>query len=276
MKRFLCCWVLSVEIACFSAGQTIHYPLRIEGMGIGAGIKPFADAFSFVLNPASLASQESLTAGVYDERRFLMSELNLYSLACSFPAAGGGLGVQLAYSGFAAYNESTIMLAYGKKLGKLIDLGVQFNYTLFHISGYGPAGSVQAAAGMLIHPSEKMTLGVYVFNPAGENIGKHSGEKIASLYKTSMGYYASAQVYVGVDLIKEEGRPFAMQVAMHYQFAGQFFAGLGILTFPGIPYGWAGWMRKGLRIDMHVSYHPQLGFTPALACFLGSPFHHKD
>ena len=263
-------------MVCLLPAQTIHYPIRLEGIGIGACVKPFADVFSFVLNPAVLASQESLTAGIYGERRFSLSVLNLSSLACSFPAAGGGLGIQMQYAGFAAYNESTIGLAYGRKLGSLMDIGIQFNYTLFHISGYGHAGSVNAAAGILIHPSEKMTLGLYVFNPAGGKIGKNTNEKIASLYKTSIGYCASSQVYVGVDLIKEEGRPFAMQAALHYQFAGQFFAGLGILTSPGIPFGWAGWMRKDLRIDMHVSYHPQLGFTPALACFIGSPFYRKE
>lgn len=267
--------VLSIDLFCVSFSQTIHYPLRIGGMGIGAYGSPFADAFTFVFNPAALASQESITAGAYGERRFSLAELNLCSLTGSIPAAGGGIGVQIIYSGFADYNESGIVLAYGKKLGRLLDLGVQFNYELIHISSYGQAGSVNAGAGFLIHPAEKITLGLYVFNPVGGSLGKNTGERIASLYKTSIGYDASPQVYVGLELIKEEGRPFMVQAALHYQFAGQFFAGLGILTTPGIPYGWAGWVHKDLRIDMHVSYHPQLGFTPALACFLGSPIHPK-
>lgn len=268
--------VLSADLLFISEAQTVHYPLRMEGKGVGACVRSFADAFNFVLNPAALASQESLCAGIYGERRYLLSELNLCSLAGSIPAAGGGLGMQVLYSGFAGYNESSLGLSYGRRLGRLLDIGLQFNYTLFQISGYGQAGSVNSAVGVFVHPSEKMTLGLYVFNPVGGKIGKNTNEKMASLYKTSMGYYASPQVYVGVDLIKEEGRPFSMQAAMYYQFAGQFFAGMGILTVPGVPFGWAGWMRKDLRIDMHVSYHPQLGFTPALACFIGSPFHHRE
>ncbi|HMH33477.1 MAG TPA: hypothetical protein VK543_10625, partial [Puia sp.] len=78
------------------------------------------------------------------------------------------------------------------------------------------------------------------------------------------------QVFAGFEIIKEEEKPVGVNAALHYAFAKAFFAGIGIMTVTASPYGWAGWAWKELRIDITVSHHPQLGFTPGIALFFGS------
>ena len=71
---------------------------------------------------------KNASAGVYGERRFLLDELSLYQLAIAVPTNSGNFGVKAGYYGFSDYNESQMGLAYARKLGSKVDIGVQFNY----------------------------------------------------------------------------------------------------------------------------------------------------
>ena len=71
---------------------------------------------------------KNASAGVYGERRFLLNELSLYNLRSLCQPTSGNFGVKAGYFGFSDYNESQMGLAYARKLGNKVDIGVQFNY----------------------------------------------------------------------------------------------------------------------------------------------------
>jgi len=264
LERKFCLWILPVIISSCGWAQTIHYPVQLPYLSLGAYSSNFTDAFSFTCNQAILSSQRGINAGCYGERRFALKELDFYSLALSFPAVSGTVGLQMNYSGFAAYNESKLGIAYGRKLGKMIDIGIQFDYNLFHASGYGNTGTVNGEAGILLHPAEKIHIGLHIYNPFGGSIGKNTGEKLASIYRFGIGYEASQQVCMHVEIIKEENIPVHVNAGLQYVFARQFFAGIGIETSSNSPYGCVGLRRKNFRIDLSAAYHLRLGFSPAI------------
>jgi len=181
-----------------------------------------------------------------------------------YTRAGTSKRIQMNYFGFAAYNESKLGIAYGKKLGNIVDAGIQFDYNFFHISGYGNANAINAEAGIILHPSEKINIGLHIYNPFGGEIGKNKSERMASVFRIGIGYEASQQVCIHVEIIKEENIPVNVNAGLQYAFAKQFFAGIGIETSSGSPYGGAGLHWKNFRIDVEVDYHLQLGFTPAV------------
>lgn len=261
---------LLMMIPAFCAAQTTHLPIQVNGFNTGSYSKNFKDAFSFTTNQALLSSQQGITAGMYTERKFSLSELGFYSFAASMSAASGGIGVQADYFGFADYNESMLGIAYGKKLGKLIDIGVQFDYNAFHISGYGNTNAVNFELGTLIHPSEKITFGLHAYNPVGGRIGKNINEKIASIYEFGFAYDASGQVAISVRMVKIEDRPAFVNGCLQYAFARQFFSAIGIETLSASPYGALGLRWKKSRADILVAYHAGLGFTPGLKISIDS------
>jgi len=261
----LCGFILSLLIVINSETQTIHSSQQIPYIDLGTCSRNFINAFSFTNNQSVLSSQQSLNAGAFDERRFALAELNFCMFALSFPAASGGIGLELNYFGFADYNESKIGIAYGRKLGKIIDAGIQLDYHLFHISGYGNAGAVNFEMGIFLHPAEKITIGLHASNPVGGKIGKNSGEKIASVYKYAMGYEVSNETCISVEIIKEEDRPLYANIGLQYFFAKQFFACIGIETSTASPFGGLGLKWKNIRVDISTRYHPELGFSPALS-----------
>jgi hypothetical protein len=256
--------IISLLLYNCSLAQTIHSPVQPQYVQFGAYSKNFQDAFSFVSNQASLSSSKQACAGAYSEQRFLLKELNLSTIAVAVPLKSGGVGFQANYFGVSDYNESQVGIAYAKKLGSMVDIGVQFNYYMLRIAGYGSYNTVNFEIGTIFHPTEKLHLGLHAYNPVGGKFGKNSSEKLASVYKAGFGYEASKQVFISAEIIKEENKPVNVNAGLQYVFAKQFFVRTGIATESGSPYAGAGLHWKNLRLDVAVSYHPQLGFSPGL------------
>jgi hypothetical protein len=231
---------------------------------LGAYSVKQSDPFGFTNNQAALAQIKGATAGVFGERRFMLSENSVYSLAAAFPTSKGNFGVQVNYAGFKNFSENKAGLAYARKLGKLLDVGVQFNYYGYSVPQYGNSTSVNFEIGAILHFSDKLSGGVHAYNPVGGSLGKGGEEKLASAYKLGLGYDASENFYVSAEMVKEEDKPVNVITGVQYQFAKQFFARAGVMSetgsgFAGLGLGW-----KNMRLDISGSYHPQLGFSPGV------------
>ncbi len=252
-------------IAIPSFAQSLRYSISMPYISLGAYSTKQTDPFGFTANQAALAQVKTGGVGVFGERRFLLSENSLYGLAATIPTSKGNFGIQVNYSGFKNFNENKIGLAYGRKLGKALDLGLQFNYYGYRVPQYGNASSVNFELGVILHISDQLNAGVHIYNPVGGKLGKGAGEeKLASAYKLGLGYDATENFYVSAEIIKEEDKPVNVVGGIQYHFAKQLFARAGFISetgsgFAGVGLGW-----KNLRLDLAGNYHPQLGFSPGL------------
>jgi hypothetical protein len=245
-------------------GQTVRRPVAALYTGLGAYSIEHADVFSFTSNQASLAQMKHASAAVYGERRFLLDELALYQLAIAVPTRSGNFGVKAGYYGFSDYNESQMGLAYGRKLGSKVDVGVQFNYNAIRISSYGNSSAVNFEIGTVLHLTERLHAGVHVYNPAGGKFGKNQQEKLASVYTAGVGYEASAKFLISAEIEKEENQPVNVNAGMQYKFLPQLMARVGIATNTSNLYAGVGLTLQSFRLDVVAGYHPQLGVTPGL------------
>ena len=245
-------------------GQTVRRPVAALYTGPGAYSIDHADVFSFTSNQASLAQMKHASTGVYGERRFLLDELALYQLAIAVPTRSGNFGVKAGYYGFSDYNESQIGLAYGRKLGSKVDVGVQFNYNAIRISSYGNSSAINFEIGTVLHLTEKLHAGVHAYNPVGGKFGKNQEEKLASVYTAGLGYEASEKFFVSAEIEKEENQPVNVNAGMQYKFLPQLMARVGIAANTSNIYAGVGLSLKSFRLDVVAGYHPQLGITPGL------------
>lgn len=222
------------------------------------------DALSFTGNQAALATTKYAGIGVFGEQRFMLKETSAYTLAAAVPTRLGNFGIQINYAGFKNFRENKIGLAYARKLGKLVDVGVQFNYYGYSIPSYGKASAINFEIGAMFHLTDKLNAGIHVYNPVGGRLGKNSEEKIASAYKIGLGYDASDKFFISSEIIKEEDKAVTIIAGLQYQFAKQFFAKAGFVSESASFYAGAGVGWKNLRLDISSSYHPQLGFSPGI------------
>lgn len=265
-------FLILLLILCFSCinAQTVRRPVAALYTGLGAYSINHVDVFSPGNNQASLAQMKNVSAGAYGERRFMLDELSLYQLAIAVPTKSGNFGVKAGYFGFSEYNESQIGLAYGRKLGTKLDVGVQFNYNGVQVSGYGNASAVNFEIGTILHLTDKLNAGVHAYNPIGGRFGKNAEEQLASVYTIGLGYEASEKFFVSAEIEKEENQPVNVNAGMQYRFLTQLMARAGIATNTSNVYAGVGLSLKTFRIDVVASYHPQLGITPGLLLIYNS------
>lgn len=233
--------------------------------GFGAYSLNHADLFSFTANQASLAQLKNSAAGVYAERRFLLSELNNYTAALGLTTNSGNFGLKANYSGFTDYNEIQLGLAYGRKLGSKLDIGAQVNYNSIRIpNGYGNASAVSFELGTVWHISDRLHTGVHVSNPVGGKFGKDQQEKLSSVYEWGIGYDASEKFLVSAEIQKEEDRPVNVNAGLQYKFIKQLLVRAGMSSATSSAWLGLGLTIKSFRLDITTGYHPQLGITPGI------------
>ncbi len=263
--------VLLLTAVCHHAvtAQSLRYSLAQPYTGLSAYSLKQNDPLSFTGNQAALAQIKTAGFGVFGERRFMLRETAAYTLAASMPTRFGHIGIQLNYAGFKNFNEHKMGLAYARKLGKKVDVGVQFNYYGYRVPAYGNASTVNFELGMMLGLTEKLQAGLHVYNPVGGKLGKSSipgmaDEKIAAAYKLGLGYDVSEQFFISSEIIKEEDKAVAVIAGFQYRFAKQFFLKGGIISESTALYAGAGLAWKKIRLDITSGYHPRLGFSPGI------------
>ena len=250
--------------------QSLRYSLAQPYISLSAYSSKQLDPLSFTGNQAALAQVRSAGIGVFGERRFMLSETSAYTLGASIPTRLGNLGIQLNYTGFKNFSENKIGLAYARKLGKLLDVGVQFNYYGYRIPAYGNASTINFEIGAMLHLTERFNAGIHIYNPVAGKLGNTSAspgagkEKLASAYKFGLGYDASDRFFISSEIIKEEDKAVNVIAGLQYHFARQFFVKAGFISESTTAYAGAGVAWKNLRLDISSGYHPQLGFSPGL------------
>lgn len=247
-----------------SPAQSLRYAISVPYLSLSTYSNRQPDVFAFTSNQAALASISSVSAGIYGERRFMLAENSVYTVAAAIPTTKGNFGILLNYAGFNNYNESRIGLAYARKLGRTVNIGVQFNYFGYRIPVYGNASALNFELGAIFHFTGKLSGGLHVYNPVGGKLGKSGNEKLAACYKIGAGYDASENFYVSAEIIKEEDKPVNVNAGVQYQFKKQFFIRAGFTSETSGGAAGAGVSWKNYRLDIAANYHPQLGFSPGI------------
>ncbi|MEO5562968.1 MAG: hypothetical protein ABIR18_06020 [Chitinophagaceae bacterium] len=268
----LLCILICSEI---SFAQVLRKPLAAAYMGFGVYSCKQADVFSFPGNQAALAQLKNTTVGIYAEQRFLISELSYYTMAAALVTRSGHFGLRLGYSGFSGYNESQAGFAYARKLGSKVDVGVQFNYNGINVAGYGNASAISFEIGSIFHLTEELHAGIHANNPVGGKFGKEKQEKLPACYTVGLGYDASKQFFISMEIVKEELQPITVNAGMQYLIDPQVLVRAGLLSATSSLWLGIGVLWKSIRVDVAASYHSQLGISPGFL-LLYNPIKKED
>jgi len=253
--------------------------MALWGMGNGllaqvAAVSGYTQAGAYRSNPqqallaganAALLSQyKQFTATVYTEKRFLLNELSLLEAGVVAPASNGAFGLIATSFGGAAYSQRQAGLAYGRKLGEKLGVGVQFNYYHLHIAGYGNACSVAADVGLVYTISKSIMAGLQLKHLAGTSFNYLKNEKKQGVVTASIGYTPSETFYVSATLVKEKGESLNVQTALQYRVLQKLQLTGGLHTGTSQMFLGAGFKLKQIELGAVASFHPQLGISPGV------------
>lgn len=251
-------------IPCLALGQSIRYSPGTLYTGLGAYSHHFSQSFSFLANQAVLGGLSRASAGLYAEQKYGLRELSMYMATAAIPVNRGGVGIAVQYAGFSDFNESQVGIAYGKNLGR-VSLGIQCNYNMMHIAGYGNDAALGFEISSRWQISPVLVSGFHIVNPVGGHFRNHPEEKLAAVYQFGAGYEVSKQLFLSAEITKEEDRPVNVQAGLQYNMVpDRFFLRAGIATATSSPFVGMGFQWKNCRADVCARYHPQLGLSPGL------------
>ncbi len=250
--------------ATVNLAQTTHSPITSCYPSSGAYSKSFHDAFSIISNVGTLSMQKTANMGIYGERRFMLAETTLYTAVVTLPTSSGNFALQADHFGYKAYNETQTGIAYALLLNEKTGIGAKINYYTVRIPSYLSISSLNFELGTVMQISDQLHTGISVYNPLNSPLGKNTGQKIASVYKTGIGYEMSASFFTQIEIIKEKDRDVNVHAALQYKPIAQLFARAGFFTGSSSGYFGAGYLYRQLRMDISVCFHQQLGISPGL------------
>lgn len=215
-------------------------------------------------NQALLPQYKTLTATAYGEKRFLLDDLSHFGLGFIFPVKEGAFGLQASSFGSAEHSKSNVGLSYGRRFSNRLQVGVQFNYLHYHISGYGNAGTVNAEAGFFYHVSEAVKAGLHIYNPTAQSFYGLKEEAVPRVVSLGVGYAPTSTFYSSITLIKESKQALNVQAALQYNILQNLLVKGGVTTANSQFSFGAGYGLGAILLETFASVHPQLGVSPGI------------
>jgi len=234
---------------------------RVSGLS-GAGTVS-KDLWSNYHNQSGLAWIEDFTLGFHYENKFAFSLYSLQSFAMAIPVNKGTIGASMAIFGNPKYFESKISLAFGKPFGKKFAAGIQLDMLgIYQSLDYGNVSTLAVEGGIMAKPTEKITLGLYVYNPTGAYFKEFADKEVPVIFELGLGYQISEKLLFVAETEKKIGYDMVVIAGAEYYILGSVCARAGVSTFKYSNYSFGvGFSQKRIKADLAFSEHKTLGYS---------------
>jgi hypothetical protein len=231
----------------------------------GADIYSFSnstDVISALQQVSALAGFQHSSVSVFGSRRYLLPDLNSFSIGGALRTSSGNFGLAASYFGLAAYHEMLTAVAYGRRIGA-VSVGARFNFFSASSAGYKKVHDINFEAGIRYSFPSGLRLGCQLSNPLHFTAQKEFPSVPFSI-TTGFGYEVSDNFFIGGIIIKKVDLTPEFQAGLQYIFANKLFARVAMLGAGREFYFGLGYLLGNLRLDLSTSLHTQLGPSPAL------------
>jgi len=246
-----------------------NYPAGAAHTALGNVGVMMPGFWSVSQNQAGLGFYHHLSAGVYNENRFLVPELNLHTIGLTVPVTSATLCAGYTYFGYRQYNESKLGLGIGKAFHDKFSAGIQLDYLHLHSSTEdGNSSTVAAEAGIMAQPVKNLFIGLHVFNCTGSKHAAQTGEElIPVILRFGIGYYHDDRFFFGVETEKElEVARLVFRSGFEYRINRVIYARTGIEVAGSVHHSFGlGFSLGGVRADVSFMHYQLLGYTPSLS-----------
>ena len=257
-------FLLCLLLACTPLMAQNGLPPIAGGRGAAMGTTgvTFTDINSAFSNQAGLAFLENFTATLNGERRFLLDEIQSFSLGMALPTTSGTFGLTANYYGFDLFNEQKIGVSYSRKLFEQFAIGAQFDLLNTSIQDYENRAVVTFEVGFIAQLTEELNIGGHVYSPARLTLTEE--EVIPTIFTVGVSYCPSPKVFVSVEAEKDIEYPTRVKAGVEYWLISPLAVRLGVASNPSLAsFGLGFEFDNGLSIDIGTYYHELLGLTPA-------------
>jgi hypothetical protein len=266
MKKLI---ALLFFLVCYNqSGIAIENPRAgARALALSDAFISFSDTWSTFHNQAGLASLSSVSGAVFYSSKFGLKELSQMAGSVVLPTKTGVFGFGYSQFGTGQFKETKLGITFAKKLAAGISAGMQIDYlsSLFPENNRAK-GFVTFEGGILYEASEKMTLGVHVFNPLYLGIETLTGKvKMPISFRTGANYRFSEFLLMCFELEKDSGNGLIFKIGTEFLPVRNLAIRFG---FSGKPFAYTagiGYQFGKISTDIGFSYFGNLGFAPSVS-----------
>jgi hypothetical protein len=227
------------------------------GMNFSCVMKPgFWSSFH---NQALLPFNNTTSLGFNYQSRFNISELATRTAGLVIPAGKSCIGAYYSHFGYKDLYRHSAGLGCGLKLSEKIYAGVQTDFFSENTKGdYDERRSLTFEAGLIIIPSDKIRIGLHVFNPIPNSLRKNY---LNSSVRVGAGTYLSRTLFTSAEVEMVTGRNLILKTGIEYGTGKNFILRGGFSTENNSFSFGIGYLLKSVQIDLGFMTHEILGLT---------------
>jgi hypothetical protein len=214
-------------------------------------------------NQALLPQNKYVSFGLSYLNRFNISELGTRSAGLVIPSGKACFGAHYSHFGYKDFFRHSAGLACGIKLSEKISAGVQTDFFSEKTSGeYNERLALSFEAGLLITPSEKVRIGLHLFNPVPGSLRRNylpSALRAGIGIQFNKSLFAGAEVEMTTGNIPEIKTGFEYEPVRNFRLRGGFSSENTSFSF-GV-----GYLLNSVQIDLGFLTHESLGITSCVS-----------
>lgn len=215
-------------------------------------------------NPAALAHAQNYSVTLLYENRYITKELGNSVASLAIPTKYVNVGASFSYFGYASYNEMLASVTLARSFGKVLHIGLEFDYyTLYLSPSERYRGTVTAQVGVQLQVLPNLMIGFNVFNPVFSKIKTDLITKpLPSVFSLGTNYQLHEKVSWLVQLDKEVHSPMRWATGFEYAPFEEFTVRVGAYGFDYfVPTLGVGLAFDGFRFNLQTEYRHPLGLT---------------
>lgn len=212
-------------------------------------------------NPSGYAFETKSTIAANYINRYGMKELSTYSCFGMYNNRILNTGIYISRFGMNAYNENKASIYFSRQLSEHIALGIRINYLFWQMySMENNVHAITADIGMLIKPTEKLTIGMVINNPVRKGIIKgKSMDKLPVMIAAGISYEPLSTLLLTCEVEKSISEEVYYKAGAEYMPIKELAIRIGIIARPFIPTFGIGINLKAFSINLGAKYHNTLG-----------------
>ncbi|MFN5024403.1 MAG: hypothetical protein ACK4Y6_03370 [Bacteroidota bacterium] len=255
-----------LTVSCKSLmAQGISGPVGAESWITGGTSAAQINTWSGLNNPATLAFQHTHNLGIYTEQRFMMNEQRIASISGHYKTRWITAGAHIHQYGYDLFNQQRLGITFGRLLTEDFSLGMGIEYVVTNISEYGNEGAAVATLGAYFKANDKLSLGVYVFNPTRSRYALALSDPIPTFARAGITYLLASRIKLCIEAEQQLNQSPVWRGGIRYQLHDRIELGIGGASNPTYLTAGCRMQVRKLKFELASSFHQVLGLTPHLA-----------
>ncbi|MES2873214.1 MAG: hypothetical protein V4708_05795 [Bacteroidota bacterium] len=231
---------------------------------MGSGGSALSDVWSLQQNPAGIADLKRPMVAIAFEKHFMDREVSTQTAVAVLPYRSNGFGLSFEKYGFSEFNEQMVGICYAKGFGSF-RMSVGLKYYQLSITHYGSANALTTEVGFQFEVSDKFTIASHVSNPDLSKYNSQQELNLPAKFTLGVAFLFNSRLSMIADIRKPFRQPADGMTGIEYNVLKWFSLRGGVSVNPFQQYTGFGINYNKIQVDVSVSSHPSLGYSPQVA-----------